>query len=240
MAIAPQFVHGVQPEGFLEVDAARLLLVLDRFARPASEQTFPPACAPTKPFVAHFASEYYLQKLDFLLRYPAYFIYELTELYEAGDPAASDRALITATIRKIYSDREPELQTIPFRKFWRGAYERRDDVEAWWWARELVFVSFELRGTAAPWKHYFLTEAGQAVAARLVKNVPHAKWYADRIEQIYRFMGHISAADIKARQYRHARYREANLNEYIPDLSAEEIAENFWQVFGESLEVSVG
>src|SRR5262249_1251695 len=31
--ISPQFVHGIRPEGFLEVDAARLLLVLARFAR---------------------------------------------------------------------------------------------------------------------------------------------------------------------------------------------------------------
>lgn len=238
--IAPQFMHGVQPEGFLEVDAARLLLLLDRFARPASERTFPPACAPAEPFVAHFASEYYLQKLDFLLRYPTYFIHELAELYQAGDPAAADRRLIIATIRKIHGDREPELQTIPFRKFWRGAYERRDDVEAWWWARALVFVKFERRGAAAPWKHYFLTQTGRAVASRLVKHVMHAKWYADRIEQIHLFMGHLSATDIKAKQYRHARYREANLNEYIPDLTAEEIIENFWQVFGEPLEVPVG
>jgi hypothetical protein len=55
-----------------------------------------------------------------------------------------------------------------------------------------------------------------------VSNVPHARWYADRIEQIHRFMGHLSAADIKARQYRHAKYKEANLNEYIPDLTAED------------------
>lgn len=238
--IAPQFLHGVRPEGFLEVDAARLLLLLARFARPACERTFPDHCAPADAFVAHFASEYYLQKLDFLLRYPAYFIHELTELYQEGDPVAADRAEITATIRQIHGDREPELQTIPFRKFWRGAYERRDDVEAWWWARGLVFVRFELRGAAAPWKHYFLTQGGVDVAGRLVRNVPHARWYADRIDQIHRYLGHLSAADIKARQYRHARYKEANLNEYIPDLTAEEIAENFWQVFGERLEVPVG
>src|SRR5271165_994472 len=122
--IAPQFVHGIRPEGFLEVDAARLLLILARFARPASEKTFPASCAPSEPFIAHFASEYYLQKLDFLLRYPAYFIHELTELYQSGDSAASDRGLIIATVRQIHGNREPELQTIPFRKFWRGAYER--------------------------------------------------------------------------------------------------------------------
>src|SRR3954466_13440130 len=143
MVIAPQYVHGLKPEGFLEVDAARLLLVLARFARPAGERTYPAGCAPADPFVAHFASEYYLQKLDFLLRYPAYFIYELTELFKSGDPAASDRGVILATIGQIHRDREPELQTIPFRKFWYGAYERLDDVEAWWWARQLVFVKFE-------------------------------------------------------------------------------------------------
>src|SRR3954466_2600433 len=143
MVIAPQYVHGLKPEGFLEVDAARLLLVLARFARPAGERTYPAGCAPADPFVAHFASEYYLQKLDFLLRYPAYFIHELTELYQAGDPAAADRTLIVRTIRPTDADNEPELQTIPFRKFWRGAYERLDDVESWWWSRELVFVKFE-------------------------------------------------------------------------------------------------
>jgi hypothetical protein len=238
--IAPQFIHGIRPEGFVEVDAARLLLILDRFALPASEQTFPKSCIPSEPFVAHFASEYYLQKLDFILRYPAYFIHELTELYQSGDSAASDRQSVISTIRQIAKDDEPELQTIPFRKFWRGAYERLDDVEAWWWSRRLVFVKFEKRGNAAPWKHYFLTVAGKDIAARLENNVPHARWYARRIGSIHMFMGHLSAADIKARQYRHARYRDANLNQFIPDLSAVEIANNFEQVFGEPLEVTRG
>ncbi|AMV24004.1 hypothetical protein VT84_06385 [Gemmata sp. SH-PL17] len=235
--IAPQFIHGVRPEGFLEVDAARLLLILHRFARPAEEQTFPARYAPAQPFVAHFASEYYLQKLDFLLRYPAYFIHELTELYQEN---AADRDIVIATIRQIHRDREPELQTIPFRKFWRGAYERRDDVEAWWWSRGLVYIRFELRGSARPWKHYFLTQAGVDVAERLVRNLSHAQWYADRIGQIHHYMGHLSASDIKDRQYRHARYKDANLNEYIPDLTAQEIADNFFYVFGEQLEVSDG
>jgi hypothetical protein len=238
--IPPQFIHGVKPEGFVEVDAARLLLILDRFSRPASDKTFPRDSAPSDAFVAHFASEYYLQKLDFLLRYPAYFIHELTELYQSGDPAASDRALIVRTIRQIDADNEPELQTIPFRKFWRGAYERLDDVESWWWARGLVYVKFERRGKAAPWKHYFLTQAAKDVAARLVSNVPHAVWYARRIGEIYRYLGHLSASDIKARQYRHARYRDANLNQFIPDLSAGEIADNFAQVFGEPLGATRG
>jgi hypothetical protein len=160
-------------------------------------------------------------------------------LYFAGDPYAADREAVMGTIRRILRDREPELQTIPFRKFWRGAYERLDDVEAWWLSRRLIYIRFELRGHAAHWKHYFLTQDGLKVAERLRKKVSHARWYDGRIEEIHRFMGHLTAADIKARQYRHARYRDAQINELIPDLTAEEIAGNFSQVFGEPLEVPI-
>jgi hypothetical protein len=238
--VARQFIHGQRPEGYFEVDATRLLLVLARFARPKSEKTFPVSSAPAAPFIAHFASEYYLQKLDFLLCYPSYFIFELTELYQSGDSAAADRELIVTTIRQIHRDQDPDIRTIPIRKFLRGAYERRDDVEAWWYATELVFVKFQLRGAAKPWKHYFLTQKGQELADRLTTNVLCAKWYADRIALIHRFLGHFSAVEIKARQYRHPRYREAHLNEFIPDLTFEEISANFKQVFGEPLEVSLG
>ncbi len=238
--IAPQFVHGVRPQGWVEVDAARLLLVLARFARPADAITRRLPCLPSDPFESHFASEYYLQKLDFLLRYPAYFVYELTELHYAGDEAASDADEVKATIRRILTDEEPELQTIPFRKFWRGAYERLDNVEAWWLARRLVYTKFEPRGLSAPWKHYFLTEQGVAIANQLRDNLDHAAWYAERIGEIHRYMGHLSASDIKARQYRHERYRRAQINELIPDLTVGEIRQNFEDVFGETLEVPIG
>lgn len=239
--IAPQFVHGMRPQGWVEVDAARLLLVLARFARPANAATRRFTSLPADPFELHFASEYYLQKLDFLLRYPAYFVYELTELHYAGDTSASDGEEVKATIRRILLDQEPELQTIPFRKFWRGAYERLDNVEAWWLARRLVYTKFEQRGHAAPpWKHYFLTEEAIAVANKLRSNLKHAAWYAERIREIHRYMGHLSASDIKARQYRHDRYRQAQISELIPDLTIEEIRQNFEDVFGESLEVPIG
>jgi hypothetical protein len=204
--IAPQFVHGIRPQGWVEVDAARLLLILARFARLPDASTRRLPCLPADSFELHFASEYYLQKLDFLLRYPAYFVYELTELYFAGDDAAADAEVVKATIRRILADQEPELQTIPFRKFWRGAYERLDNVEAWWLARRLVYTKFEPRGQAPPWKHYFLTKEGVAVANRLRSNVRHAAWYAERIAEIHRYLGHLSALDIKGRQYRHERY----------------------------------
>src|SRR6185503_5993298 len=115
----------------------------------------------------------------------------------------------------------------PFICFWRGAYERRDHVEAWWYSRSLVFMGREVRGNGPRWKHYFLTSKGIEIAGRLRASVEQAAAYATRIEQIHHFMGHLSATQIKERQYRHQPYREANLNQLIPDLSDRDIEENF-------------
>jgi hypothetical protein len=238
--ITPQFVGGLQPQWHLEVDAARLLLILNQFARPLGADSRRLSALAKLPFVRHFAFEYYLQKLDFLLRYPRYFAFELIELHGSNDGPASDAAATIETIRKVLGDKEPELHTEPFVRFWRGAYERLDDVEGWWFSRELVCMGRETRGNVPRWKHYFLTAKGEEVAGRLKEKVDHARWYARRIEEIHRFMGHLSAANIKGRQYRHQGYSEANLNQLIPDLTDRDISDNFEQVFREPLGVPLG
>jgi hypothetical protein len=238
--VVQQFVGGHQPQWYLEVDAARLLLVLNQFARASMDETRALTCLPKQRFSRHFASEYYLQKLDFLLRYPRYFAFELIELHDAGDGPAADAAVAKGAIRRVLGDGEPVLHTEPFLRFWRGAYERLDDVEGWWVSRELVYVGREVRGNGPRWKHYFLAPKGEATAKKLRQNVEHARWYARRIEDIHRFMGHLSAARIKELQYRHEGYREANLNQLIPDLSDQDISGHFQQVFGEPLGVPVG
>ena len=69
------------PERFLEVDAARLLIILFRFSEEITEEISGLSCFPSRPVVRYFTPEYYLQKLDFLLRNPGYFIYELIEAW---------------------------------------------------------------------------------------------------------------------------------------------------------------
>jgi len=234
------YVGGVIPERFVEVDAARLLLIIARFAREPEELAAHVHCRPLYPFVGYFAPEYYLHKLDFLLRYPRYFIYELTELFRLGLIADQQRGELLTIIRSIERLQEPELMTQHFRKFWRGAYERLDDVEAWWHARQLIYIGFEPRGNARPWKYYFISTHGMAEADRLVEEVSHARWYADRIALLYRYFGGLSAAAIKNLQYSHEAYRQAQIDEFIPDLSSEEIEGHFAHVFGEPLAVEVG
>ncbi len=229
------YVGNMIPERFVEVDAARLLLIIARFAR--QPETVPSSlqCRPSREFVGYFAPEYYLHKLDFLLRYPRYFVYELTELFRMDILRKQQRDQLLDVVRTVVLTNEPELMTQHFRKFWRGAYERLDDVEAWWYSRELVYTTLEPRGQSRPWKYYFITTRGREEAMRLVAEVPHARWYADRIALLYTYFGTISPAGIKKLQYAHAAYREAQLNEHIPDLSLEEIESHFVDVFGEQL-----
>jgi hypothetical protein len=234
------YVGRVIPERFVEVDAARLLLIIAGFARGSEELPAYLRCLPLYPFVGYFTPEYYLHKLDFLLRYPRYFIYELTELFRLGVIADQQRDELLTIIRLIEHLQEPELMTQYFRKFWRGAYERLDDVEAWWHARQLIYIGFEPRGNARPQKYYFITAHGMAEADRLVAEVPHARWYADRIALLYQYFGYLSAAAIKDLQYSHAAYRQVQIDEFIPDLAPEEIEDHFAHVFGEQLALEVG
>ena len=232
---------GDNTERSVEVDAARLLLILYHFATEPDDASRRLRCWPSRPVSRHFTPEYYLQKLDFLVRYPSYLAYELVELHDLGVPAAADGAAVQAVIRRLVGDREPEYRTMPFRKFWRGAYESIDRVEAWWYARELVYTGTEQRGGAAtpgrPQKHYFLTPLGVAAAERLVTDVVHAQWYDDRIRLLLRFYGGLTPAAVKALQYSHAPYRAAQLNEHIPDLAPEDVQANFRRVFGATLEL---
>lgn len=224
----------------VEVDAARLLLLLDRFALTPDTSIVSLRCRPDRPFARYMTPEYYLQKLDFLVRYPAYLAYELIELHDRGIVAAADAAEVKGLVRRLIEDQEPELRTTPFRRFWRGAYERIDRIEAWWHAHELVYTGTEPRregATAArPQKYFFLTVKGEQTAADLIAQVPDTAWYHERIALIHRFFGALTAAELKALQYSHPAYKAAQLNEYIPDLSASDIQANFRRVFNEELE----
>jgi hypothetical protein len=237
---AAHFVSGTLPERFVEVDAARLLLILVRFGAPPGDESRALDCFPSGMCALHFATGYRLQKLDFLLRYPAYLAYELAELHRLAVPATADRVAVAQAVRNILASNGPEESTIPFRKFWHGAYERLDDAEALWMSKDLVWVDFERHGQGRRWKHYFVRPLGVDFAARLVAEVPAARWYDERLALIQRFMGGLSAADLRTLQYQHEPYRQAQLGEYIPDLDPGLLARHVQQVLDVTMEVPVG
>lgn len=235
--------HLPTPQRHVEVDAARLLLILNRFALLIDDHAKKLRGFPQRPTVRYFTPEYKLQKLDFLVRYPTYFAYELIELYRLEVLPASEQSNVMEIVRKILSDQEPDLKTSLYQRYLRGAYERLDIVEAWWYSRELVYRVLERKGhvssAARPQKYYFLTEKGENTAKSLIEHVEHAQWYDSRISLVHQYFGKLSAADLKKLQYSHKPYREAQLNEEIPDLPLDELLDRFDDVFGEELGITI-
>jgi hypothetical protein len=232
---AGSYVRDDVSERFVEVDAARLLLIADAFATDIA--TAPPGLLATirDPITRHFTPEYLLQKLDFLMRYPRHLAYELVELHRLGIAAAADVEQVMTDIRLVVRRDEPDLRTDLYRKFWRGAYERLDNVESWWLSRRLVFVRAERRGDAPPQKHYFLTAGAAEVVASLRASVPHARWYADRATLLHRYFSGLSAAAIKDLQYDLPGYREAQLGAPIPDVPDDVVCDAFRRTLGQEL-----
>lgn len=232
------FVQGVIPERFVEVDAARLLLILHRFSTEIEASLKSESYFPLHEVRRHFAPEYYLQKLDFLLRYPAFFAYELIELHRLNVASALSVDDIRGVIETILRNREPEMRTQPFRRFWYGAHERLRDVESWWHARRLVFIGIERRRDGKPTKHYFLTGLAAETAERMIAEVEHAAWYDERILLIKRFFGALAPSVIRELQYSHPIYRDAQLARAIPDLSIKDVIAHFRLVTGKPLDAA--
>jgi hypothetical protein len=232
-----RFVAGAIPEKYVEVDAARLLLILSEFSLPNDENVEREKFFPSRPTVRHFTPEYYLQKLDFLVRYPGYLAYEIVELHRLGVPTAARREEVISEVGSILRNREPELRTKPFRRFWYGAHERLNDVESWWYSRGLVFSALERRRDGKPQKYYFLTPEAILVVERLIKEVDHARWYQDRIVLIKRFFGGLTPSSLKSLQYSHPQYREAQLTRSIPDLPLDDVIGHFQNVMGHTLQI---
>jgi hypothetical protein len=231
-----RFIQGMVPERFVEVDAARLLLILHRFSHPVDAKESATQYFPTHPVDRHLTPEYYLHKLDFLLRYPGYFAYEIVELHRLGIPAAANTEKIRQVVSEVLQNREPELKTQPFRKFWYGAFERIDDVEAWWHSRKLVYTRIERRADGKPRKHYFLANLASATAERLIAQLEHAKWYNTRLILIHQFFGELTAAAIRNLQYSHSTYREAQIGGTIPDMPIADVVLHYEKVIGKPLE----
>lgn len=232
------FIQGIIPERFVEVDSARLLLVLHRFSTEVEASLKTESYFPSHEVERHFSPEYYLQKLDFLLRYPAFFAYELIELHRlqvASDLSVDD---IHGVIETILRNREPEMRTQPFRRFWYGAHERLRDVESWWHARGLVFIGIERRRDGKPTKHYFLTGLAADTADRMIAEVDHAAWYDERICLIKHFFGALTPSLIRNLQYSHPVYRDAQLARAIPNLSLTDVIAHFRHVTGKSVDVA--
>lgn len=180
-----------------------------------------------------FRSEVKIQKIDFLLRYPSYFCFELLRLHEeTGNP---DEATTKDLIKRIFANGEPELKTDEMRRFFYGAYEELDGIIAYLMAVNLVvFRCRKSAGLLNIQKEYYLTRFGVDKIEQGLLLVPAAQWYFDRCDLILRYFGDLSGSQMKNRQYAIEAYRDTPLNSYIADIE-DQVQERYKTLFAETL-----
>ncbi len=178
-----------------------------------------------------FKTEVKLQKLDFLLRNPDYFAYELLVLVENDH---ENKEKIKGVIKKIFSDKEPELRKIEMTRFLFGAYEHIDDVIAFFKAFELIdFTSKKDDILRTVDKRYYLTDS----ALSKFENIDNYKsliWYKERCLLIKEYFGMLSGTALKDMQYQIEEYKETAYTDLISSVQIK-VKDLFYSIYNESL-----
>lgn len=179
-----------------------------------------------------FESEVKLQKIDFWVRNPDYFSYSLLDIAEKESTKKQE---IKSVVRKIFSDREPEIRKDEMERFLYGAYEDIDNAIAFLDSVDLIkFDSkkdIELRTIE---KKYYITDFG---ANKVIENLPKSpflKWYEDRCLLIQKYFGDKNGSQLKEIQYQVETYTKTPYGQLIPDIS-HLVKEKFKNLFQEML-----
>ncbi len=211
------------------LDRIRIFLILYFFSEDFNDSS--------KPHLKRiFETEMRIQKPDFLLRYPDYLAYELLMLAKESEECDVDE--VKVLVREIFSNREPEVNSIEMKRFFFGAYEDIDDVIAFLMA--IDFVEFSSRRTIdlskKIQKKYYLTEKAVSHVAKKLKatNFPELDWYVRRCKLIKKYFGDMSASELKQMQYEIKEYEATSWNEYIASIK-DSVKTEFRTQFGEDI-----
>ncbi len=211
----------------LEQDIVRMLLILTHFSETVEEVD--------TELKLVLRTEYYIQKLDFLLRNPDYLCCELlTEIDENRITIHEEKEHIKGIIKFIFDSREPVLRRIPMDRFFYGAYESLDEVESFLTATDFLRVRPQGTADRVQIKNYYLTEKGYLYVKEELSRIQEVDWYNKRCMIIKQYLGHVKASDLKSRQYSHDVYNQAKWGSTIPTV-IEVVRERYRQLFGEVL-----
>jgi hypothetical protein len=190
--------------------ALRLFFIIN-----AAAEKVPDVSAAPSDAVGVVHAEKRIQALDFWVRNPDYLAEELMDEYVAGR-----RPDGRAIVRMIFEKAEPDLRRIAMVRFRYGAREPLDEALSILESRNLVRMVREgsvLDGVQE--NHYYLTERGRDVAARLVADYPVLTWYHDRTRIVAELALGQSATQLKDRQYQQDEYAGAPHNTLIPPIT---------------------
>lgn len=207
-------------------DRLRILLILYFFSE---DRTHPKL----SDCVKLLESEVKIQKIDFLLRYPSYFCYELILLIR--DRQIKDGEEIKAIIKEIFGSKEPQIRTQEMQRFFFGAFEKLDNVIAFLKSLNLIHYESDrsIDGRIVNKKYWVTKKACNAIKNSLLE-LESIKWYSERCKLIHSFFGGLSGTELKEMQYEIEEYKNASLNSYIQDIE-QKTKDLFFRQFKESL-----
>ncbi|SFD60945.1 hypothetical protein [Bacillus sp. UNCCL81] len=178
-----------------------------------------------------FKSEVKIQKIDFLLRNPDYFAYEVMLFAKENKINEIDCKNL---INTIFDSNEPIIRRIEMERFFFGAYENIDDVISF--LKSIGFIDFKSKKSLdlkTIDKQYFITD----LAVEKFQEVNHLSsfnWYVSRLELIKQYFGDLSGSQLKVMQYQIDEYRNTSYKDYISDIQ-DTVRRTYFEMFGEEL-----
>lgn len=206
-------------------DRIRIFLILYIFSEEITEQS-------STSYKKVFKSEVRLQKIDFLLRNPDYFSYELLLFAREGKFNSNE---IKAIVKEIFNTKEPSIRRLEMERFFFGAYENIDDVISF--LKSIDFIDYKSKRSINLKKidkHYYITEFSYGKFEDFLKELPTIQWYINRCNLIKKFFGDLKGSQLKILQYQIEEYRNTSYKEYISEIQGE-VRKLYSEMYGEEL-----
>lgn len=206
-------------------DRIRIFLILYIFSEEITEQN-------STLYKKVFKSEVRLQKIDFLLRNPDYFSYELLLFAQEGKFDLDD---VKTIVKEIFNTREPSIRRLEMERFFFGAYENIDDVISF--LKSIDFIDYQSKRSTDMKKidkHYYITQFAYEKFENSLKELPTIQWYINRCMLIKQYFGDLNGSQLKILQYQIEEYRNTSYKEYINDIQ-DEVKKIYLELCGEEL-----
>ena len=205
-------------------DRLRILLILYFFSEDYRNEDTPE-------LVKVLYSEVKIQKIDFLIRYPDYFCYELIK-----EQTSLNKDEIKDIIRDIFHSKEPEIRREEMLRYIYGAYEDIDNIISFWISTNFINYKCKVNTIGKYYdKAYYITKKGKdKIEKDILNNMEGSQWYIRRCQLIKKYFYDMSGTELKERQYKHPEYKNTNIGCYISEIG-EKVRKIYFEEYGEVL-----
>lgn len=156
-----------------------------------------------------------LYAMDFWVRYPDYFAFELIKKYEETN---NDRFLQLA--KSIFDNNEPDLRRIPMIRFLFGAYEKLDNTLSILISKGLISQD-GLKKESIHHYDFLIYDSAFDLIKKATNEFDILKWYDDRTKVVNEISGQRGGRALKKTQYEQLVYAQTKLGGVIPSIKDE-------------------